>query len=105
MKKFQKLFLALVLVTLALSVVAPVAAACRPAKIAQDTQCVKDQIDPLRASGIYNETITVTDNGNGTYTVTFTYDPKCLNFNPPCGLASRIVTATVDCATETATCP
>ena len=105
MKKFQKLFLALVLVTLALTVAGPVDAACRPIKIAESTQCVKDQIDPLRSSGTYNETITVTNNGNGTYTVTFTYDPKCLNFNPPCGLASRIVTATVDCATETATCP
>lgn len=105
MKKFQKLFLALVLVALALTVAGPVDAACRPAKIALDTQCVADQVDPLRASGTYNETITVDYNGDDIYTVTFTYNPKCLNFNPPCGLASRIVTATVDCATETATCP
>lgn len=106
MKKFQKLFLALTLVALAFTVAGPVAATvCKPIKIAESTQCVKDQIDPLRSSGTYNETITVTDNGNGTYTVTFTYDPKCLNLNPPCGLASRIVTATVDCATGTATCP
>ena len=105
MKKFQKLFLALVLVTLALTVAGPVDAACRPAKIAQDTQCVADQIDPLRASGTYNESITVDYNGDDIYTVTFTYNPKCLNFNPPCGLASRIFTAKVACATETATCP
>jgi len=105
-KKFQRLVLALVLVALAVTVAGPVAATvCKPVKIAEATPCVKDQIDPLRASGTYDETITVTDNGNGTFTVTFTFDPKCLKLTPPCGLASRIVTATVNCATGTATCP
>jgi hypothetical protein len=74
-------------------------------QIAENTQCVQDQVQPLRSSGIYNEHHTVTVNGNGTATVTYTFDPKCLNNNPPCGLASKIVTATVDCSAGTATCP
>ncbi|HEX6899855.1 MAG TPA: hypothetical protein VF789_09080 [Thermoanaerobaculia bacterium] len=84
------MFLALVLVALAVTVVGPVAATvCKPIKIAEATPCVQDQIKPLRDSGIYDETVTVTDNGNGTYTVTFVFDPKCLKLTPPCGLPSR----------------
>ena len=106
MKTFQKLFVALVLLALAVTLAGPVAATvCKPIKIAEATPCVQDQIKPLRDSGIYNETINVIDNGNGTYTVEFIFNPKCLNLNPPCGLPSRIVTATVDCNTGTATCP
>lgn len=106
MKTLQKLFVALVLLALAVTLAGPVAATvCKPIKIAEATPCVQDQIKPLRDSGIYDETVTVTDNGNGTYTVTFVFDPKCLKLTPPCGLPSRIVTATVDCATGTATCP
>jgi hypothetical protein len=105
MKKLQKLFLAFVLVTIALGAPAPAVATCDPVAIAESTACVEDQITPLRDSGFYNETVTVIDNGNGTYTVEFVFDPKCRKLRPPCGAPSRIVTATVNCATGTATCP
>jgi hypothetical protein len=44
-------------------------------------------------------------NDDGTKTVTFAFNPKCLDDPTPCGLASQSVTAVVDCTTNTATCP
>lgn len=106
MKNFQKLLfaLALVLVLMAAVGVRPAAAnACtgQAVQIAESTQCVQDQLQPLRNSNLYHESRTVTDNGDGTVTVTFIFTPKC----GTCGLATRIVTAVIDCATGTATCP
>jgi hypothetical protein len=80
------------------------AAACQPIQIAEATSCVQEQIQPLRDSNEYKETTNVTNNDDGTKTVTFTFNPKCLNDPTPCGLASRSVTAVVNCTTETATC-
>jgi hypothetical protein len=104
--KFHKLVLILTCLVL-LALVLPVRSDSCPGafQIAENTQCVQDQVQPLRDSGQYNEHHTVTVNGDGTATVTYTFDPKCLNSNPPCGLSSKIVTATVNCSTGTATCP
>lgn len=78
---------------------------CKPIQIAEATPCVQEQLQPLRESKIYNETSSVTDNPDGTKTVTFVFNPKCLDDPTPCRLASRSVTAVVDCTTSTATCP
>ena len=103
----KKLFLVLCLLLAVAALPAPVTAnACpRAVQIAESTPCVQDQIQPLRDSGIYNETRVVIDNGDGTVTVQFIFEPKCRKSNPPCGLATQIVTATVNCAAGTATCP
>jgi hypothetical protein len=78
---------------------------CKPIQIAEATPCVQEQLKPLRELKTYNETSTVTDNTDGTKTVTFVFNPKCLDDPTPCRLASRSVTAVVDCTTSTATCP
>jgi hypothetical protein len=78
---------------------------CKPVQIAESTPCVKDQLKLLRDAKIYNETTTVTDNGEDTRTVTFIFEPKCLRAPTPCRIASRSVEASVSCKTGTATCP
>jgi hypothetical protein len=77
---------------------------CKPVQIAEATPCVKDQLKPLREAKTYNETTTVTDNGDDTRTVTFIFEPKCLRAPTPCRIASRSVTTTVSCKTGTASC-
>jgi hypothetical protein len=101
------LLLALCLLAFSLVVVRPVVADSCPhaVQIAEATPCVQTQVQPLRDSGTYNERQSVTLNGDGTATVTFTFEPKCRNSNPPCSLATKVVTATVDCSAGTATCP
>jgi hypothetical protein len=103
----KKLCLVLCLLMAVAALPAPVTAnSCpRAVQIAESTPCVQSQIQPLRSSGTYNESRVVTDNGDGTVTVQFIFEPKCLKFNPPCGLATQVVTATVNCAAGTATCP
>jgi hypothetical protein len=102
----KKLFFALCLLAFATVSVRPVVAdTCHAIQVAEATPCVQSQVQPLRDSGIYFESKSVTDNGDGTQTVTFTFTPKCYNNNPPCLLSSKIVTAIVDCASGTATCP
>lgn len=81
------------------------AEACKPIPIAEATPCVQEKIQPLRDSNSYNESTSVTNNDDGTKTVTFTFNPKCLDDPTPCGQASQSVTAVVDCTTNTATCP
>lgn len=110
MKTYQKLLLALAVVILTAFAIQPAAATnyCSPGtayQLAEATSCFHDAIQPLRDSGTYNESRSLTSNGNGTSTVTYTYSPKCLNSNPPCGLATRIVTATINCSTGAVTCP
>jgi hypothetical protein len=78
---------------------------CKPVQIAEGTQCVKDQLKPLRDAKAYDETTTVTDNSETTRTVTFTFEPKCRHDPTPCGTASRSLSSTVDCKTGTASCP
>lgn len=97
--------LALAWMTLPARAAEPTAAACKPVQIAEGTQCVKDQLKPMREAKTYNETTTVTDNADSVKTVTFIFEPKCLRAPTPCRIASRSVTSTVDCKTATATCP
>jgi len=78
---------------------------CKPIQIAEATPCVQEQLKSLRESDLYDETSSVTDNEDGTKTVTFVFDPKCLHAPNPCRVASHSVTAAVDCKTSTATCP
>jgi hypothetical protein len=78
---------------------------CKPVQIAEGTQCVKDQLKAFRDAKTWNETTTITDNADGTKTVTFVFEPKCLRAPTPCRIASRSVSTTVDCKTGTATCP
>lgn len=77
---------------------------CKPVQIAESTACVKDQLKPLRDARTYKETTTVTDNGDGVRTVTFVFEPKCLRDPTPCRIASRSITASVNCKAGTATC-
>jgi len=77
---------------------------CKPVQIAEATPCVKDRLKPLRDAKIYKETTTVTDHGDGVRTVTFVFDPKCLQDPTPCHMASRNVTVSVNCTAGTATC-
>jgi len=83
----------------------PTSPACKPVQIAESTDCVKDQLKPLRDAKTYNETTTVTDNADGVKTVTFIFEPKCLKDPTPCKDPSRSVSTTVDCKTGTASCP
>jgi hypothetical protein len=83
---------------------APTAPACKPVQIAESTDCVKDQLKPLRDAKTYNETTTVTDNADGVKTVTFIFEPKCLKDPTPCKDPSHSISSTVDCKTGTATC-
>jgi hypothetical protein len=106
MSKLLKTTVLLCLLLLMTVAAQPAAAVCQHAvQIAESTSCVQQQIQPLRDSNMYKETRTVTENGDGTATVTFTFTPKCLDNPTPCGLATQIVTATVDCSAGTATCP
>jgi hypothetical protein len=77
---------------------------CKPVKIAEAEKCVQDQLEPLRGSTNFNETSKVDDNEDGTKTVTFVFEPKCLHGPNPCRVANRVVTAVVDCAARSATC-
>jgi hypothetical protein len=79
--------------------------ACKPVEIAEMTQCVKEQLKPLRDAKTYDETTTVTDNSDGTKTINFIFAPKCLHAPSPCKIASRNISSIVDCKTGTATCP
>jgi hypothetical protein len=102
----KKLLCSLCLLAFAcISVPARGEAPCKPVQIAEATPCVQEQLQPLREASTYNETSEVTDNADGTKTVTFVFNPKCLDDPTPCRLASRSVTAVVDCTTSTATCP
>jgi hypothetical protein len=83
----------------------PTGPACKPVQVAESTQCVKDQLKPLRDAKTYDETTTVTDNTDGIKTVTFIFEPKCLHDPVPCRTPSRSISSTVDCKTGTATCP
>jgi hypothetical protein len=102
----KKLVCSLCLLTFAyITVPAQAAEACKPIVIAEATPCVQEKLAPLRDSNSYNESTRVTNNDDGTKTVTFTFNPKCLDDPTPCGLASQSVTAVVNCTTNTATCP
>jgi hypothetical protein len=105
----QKFFLSAILLVTASAGVAhaadPEPPACRPVQIAETTQCVKDQLKSFRKAKTYNETTTVADNSDGTKTVTFIFEPKCLHAAVPCRIASRSIISTVDCKAGTATCP
>jgi hypothetical protein len=79
--------------------------ACQPVRVAEGTACVKEQLEPLRKAQTYKETTTVADNEDGTKTVTFVFEPKCLRAPTPCRIASRSVSAVVDCAAGAAVCP
>lgn len=103
----KKLLCSLCLLTWACST-APVQGGeqpCQPVQIAEATPCVQEQLKPLRESNDYDETSNVADNEDGTKTVTFVFDPKCLDDPTPCRVASRSVTAMVNCGTSNATCP
>jgi hypothetical protein len=81
------------------------ATACQPVQVAEGTQCVKDQLKPLRDAKTYDETTTVTENSEATKTVTFVFEPKCRHDPTPCREASRSISSTVDCKTGKASCP
>jgi len=83
----------------------PPAPECKPVEIAETTQCVKEQLKPLRDAKTYDETTTVTDNSDGTKTINFIFAPKCLRAASPCRIASRNISSVVDCKAGTATCP
>ena len=102
-----KLSVALVLLASAACMPARAAApeACQAVRIAESAACVKEQLAPLRKAKIYQETTMVEDNPDGTKTVTFLFEPKCLRAAIPCRIASRSVIALVDCTAAAATCP
>lgn len=85
--------------------VAAASEACQPVRIAESAACVKEQLAKLRKAKIYQETTTVADDPEGTKTVTFLFEAKCLREPTPCRIASRSVIARVDCSTGAATCP
>jgi hypothetical protein len=108
MSKLLKVAIPLVLLAVAF-VTVPIAVAnenvCHAIKAAENAACVRAQVDPLRASTLYREVRSVHDIGDNCKCVEYIFEPKCLDARIPCRIASQVVTATVDCATEIATCP
>lgn len=63
-------------------------------------QAMEAQCNPI----LWRERDEVFDHGDGTMTMHFIYEPKCLTGKVPCRIASRMVAVWVDCKAQTATC-
>ena len=108
MSKLLKLVAVVAVTLFAFAFAAPAtseAAACPAKSIAMHTPCVHDSMKPLMTSRMYNMRMQETDLGKGMMAVDFYFEPKCLNDPIPCRIATRCVTAMVDCNTRIATCP
>lgn len=81
------------------------AAACPAKAIAFTASCAHAQVMPLMTSGMFKMKMEENDFGGGRMAVDFYFEPKCLRDPVPCRIATRCVTAMVDCNTRTATCP
>lgn len=74
-------------------------------QIAMHTLCVESQMAALDNPSVYKESCVMIDNGDGTMSVVFLYEPRCLDDPIPCRIATQAVFSTVDCTVRTATCP
>jgi len=74
--------------------------AMQMAKVTQCVQAMESQCSPAT----WRESHDVFDNGDGTLTINFVYEPKCLDDPVPCRIATRLAAVSVDCQAHTATC-
>jgi len=106
MSKTAKLLIPLFVIAIAAAIAAPTYAiqSCPGAmSMAKSAPCVQE-MDQLCSPIGWNEDVTMTDNGDGTMTAMFVYNPKCLDDPVPCRIASRLVVVMVKCQAHAAVC-
>ena len=106
MSKTTKLLIlfCLAVAILAMASTASAREGCKGAMtMAKATTCVQAMEAQCSPVG-WRESYDVFDNGNGSLTINFVYEPKCLHDPVPCRIASRLVVVGVDCQAHTATC-
>ena len=106
MSKTAKLLILLSALAVVAAIASPVHAtqSCPGAmSMAKQAACVQEMDQVCDPIGWYRD-VSMTDNGDGTMTAMFVYNPKCLDDPVPCRIASRLVVVMVKCAAHSAVC-
>jgi hypothetical protein len=106
MSKTAKLLMLLSAIVVLAAIASPAHAiqSCPGAmSMAKSAPCVQAMDEVCSPVG-WNEDVLMTDNGDGTMTAAFVYNPKCLDDPVPCRIASRLVVVMIKCEAHDAVC-